>query len=219
MKQIKIGRNPECELKVNDETVSRVHAQLTINDDGTFIIEDLQSASGTKVNGENVKRKKVTLADKIELGAKGYILNLTKLVPPKTDFSKEFEALKIVYEKYSRDKIRINKEVIKKSSLTRVLPMALPGIITICIGTIVTEEYRPIMTISGGALGIILPLITVGISTNQTSKRDELMEDLNSKFHVDYVCPNCKNFLGYISWESLKNRGVCNISNCKAKWS
>ncbi|MEM8936392.1 MAG: FHA domain-containing protein [Pseudomonadota bacterium] len=47
-----IGRNPsECLLVLGDETVSRCHARLRLNDDAPEI-EDLNSSGGTKVNGE-----------------------------------------------------------------------------------------------------------------------------------------------------------------------
>lgn len=216
MKQLLIGRNPECDLKIDDLTVSRLHAQLTFNDDGTIIIEDLNSAAGTKVNGEYVRKKKIKSTDRIELGSNGYFIDILKLIPPKTNYAEEFDLLRSVYENYASDKIRINKLVNKKGSLARSIPMAIPGLITLCVGLAISETYKPLLTISGGALSVLVPLIAVGMSSKQYSKREEMMEELNADFQVKYVCPKCKRFLGYLTWQHLKNTGGC--SSCKITW-
>ena len=44
----------------------------------------------------------------------------------------------------------------------------------------------------------------------------EEMEKLNQQFQIDYVCPKCKQFLGFMPFEGLRNRGHC--SACKSKW-
>ena len=47
-----IGRNSkECDLVLNDSSVSRKHAEITVEDNGTFI-KDLSSANGTMINNK-----------------------------------------------------------------------------------------------------------------------------------------------------------------------
>ena len=47
-----IGRNSkECDLVLNDSSVSRNHAEITVEDNGTFI-KDLSSANGTMINNK-----------------------------------------------------------------------------------------------------------------------------------------------------------------------
>ncbi len=67
MKIIKIGRSQECELKINDSSVSRMHARVII-DNGDVIIEDLNSANGTYVNNQRVKQSKISRYDILRLG-------------------------------------------------------------------------------------------------------------------------------------------------------
>jgi pSer/pThr/pTyr-binding forkhead associated (FHA) protein len=48
--EIHIGRDPDCEIVVPDRQVSRVHARLTVNNNGV-LLEDLRSKNGTFLNG------------------------------------------------------------------------------------------------------------------------------------------------------------------------
>ena len=48
-----IGREPECELPLDINMVSRRHARLTVNHDHA-LIEDLGSSNGTFVGGKPV---------------------------------------------------------------------------------------------------------------------------------------------------------------------
>ena len=52
-KPILIGRHPECDVIIDDGSVSRHHAQIT-NEHGAFYIEDLKSRNGTYVNDSQV---------------------------------------------------------------------------------------------------------------------------------------------------------------------
>lgn len=55
MKTITIGRLPENDIVFDHKSVSRNHARITETDDGTYLIEDLNSKNGTYVNGRKVK--------------------------------------------------------------------------------------------------------------------------------------------------------------------
>ena len=53
MKELKIGRNPENDIQLQDSSVSRQHAILVIGN-GEYSIRDLGSSNGTYVNGVRV---------------------------------------------------------------------------------------------------------------------------------------------------------------------
>ncbi|MFD0269060.1 DUF1707 and FHA domain-containing protein [Streptomyces sp. NPDC127106] len=50
---LRIGRDPGNGLRLTDETVSRVHAELGMRD-GMWVLTDLGSSNGTTVNGRRV---------------------------------------------------------------------------------------------------------------------------------------------------------------------
>jgi len=56
MKKYKIGRNPDNDIVIIDQSlrISRYHAKLTVLDNGTITIYD-QSTNGTYVNGVKIK--------------------------------------------------------------------------------------------------------------------------------------------------------------------
>jgi pSer/pThr/pTyr-binding forkhead associated (FHA) protein len=63
-----IGRAPECDVVLNDATVSRRHA-LIVREGNDFFIQDAGSRFGTSVNGESLQSKvRLKHGDKISLG-------------------------------------------------------------------------------------------------------------------------------------------------------
>lgn len=58
-----VGRLPDCELVVNDPSVSKRHAQLLWSgSEGQAFVEDLRSSNGTLLNGQPLKVR-ATLKD------------------------------------------------------------------------------------------------------------------------------------------------------------
>ena len=62
-----IGRGPECEVFLDDVTVSRKHAVITRGDDG-HTIEDEGSLNGTYVNRRRVEAAKLEDGDEVQIG-------------------------------------------------------------------------------------------------------------------------------------------------------
>ncbi|MCS6872657.1 MAG: FHA domain-containing protein [Anaerolineae bacterium] len=50
-----IGREPDCDIILNEPKISRQHVRLTQTAEGRFQVEDLQSRNGTWVNGVPLK--------------------------------------------------------------------------------------------------------------------------------------------------------------------
>ncbi len=63
-----IGRNPTTDITLLDEGISREHAIILTDDDGSYVIEDLQSTNGTKVNGKRVRSAALEPGDEIQIG-------------------------------------------------------------------------------------------------------------------------------------------------------
>ena len=65
--RLTIGRNPLCDIHVDDNGVSRHHAILVRNDNATIII-DLKSRNGTRVNDQRVSSQVLINDDVISIG-------------------------------------------------------------------------------------------------------------------------------------------------------
>ena len=62
-----IGRSPECDVFLDDVTVSRKHAEL-VRDGETFTISDLGSLNGTFVNRKRIESAELEDDDEVQIG-------------------------------------------------------------------------------------------------------------------------------------------------------
>ena len=78
-----VGRSRSCDIRLRDDTVSRLHAALVWRG-GTLVLEDLGSSNGTWVNGERVLTpRSVAAGDALRFGSlKGTIEAGTAAVTP-----------------------------------------------------------------------------------------------------------------------------------------
>jgi pSer/pThr/pTyr-binding forkhead associated (FHA) protein len=67
-KRLVIGRGEDCDLPVNDTSVSRVHAEIHVIEGGRYEVIDRDSSNGVRVNGVELKRTILDAGDVIELG-------------------------------------------------------------------------------------------------------------------------------------------------------
>lgn len=64
----RIGRSGNNELKIDDVSISRQHAEIHKNHDGTFDIVDTNSKNGVYINNEQIKNAILNEGDVIEIG-------------------------------------------------------------------------------------------------------------------------------------------------------
>ncbi len=64
---VSIGRLPECDVILGDPNVSRRHAEIRRQGTG-FVVVDLGSTNGTRVNGAGVKERRLNDGDEITVG-------------------------------------------------------------------------------------------------------------------------------------------------------
>jgi hypothetical protein len=64
---IEIGRLPECTVALNDQNVSRRHAEIR-RSGNDIVVADLGSTNGTKVNGAHVTERVLEDGDEITVG-------------------------------------------------------------------------------------------------------------------------------------------------------
>lgn len=62
-----LGRDPACDLVIEDTKVSGRHGQLC-KDNGSWVLDDLDSSNGTMVNGVEVKSYRLSDGDTVHIG-------------------------------------------------------------------------------------------------------------------------------------------------------
>ena len=78
-----VGRNPTTDITLLDEGISREHALILYDDgDAAFVIEDLQSTNGMKVNGKRARSATLRHGDEIKLGSTRFEFLLLQSVNP-----------------------------------------------------------------------------------------------------------------------------------------
>ena len=62
-----VGRSPECQIFLDDVTVSRRHAEI-VGDGDTFTVRDLGSLNGTYVNRKRIESAVLANDDEVQIG-------------------------------------------------------------------------------------------------------------------------------------------------------
>lgn len=213
---IRLGKANDNDFIVDDVYVSRYHAQLIRQDDGSWMLEDLSSTNGTFVNDQQISKKRVSSGDTIRLGD-SFRTNLSEVLKCRNNYSEEFAALKEVYDRYIESKIKIQSSNQFKIRLFQSLPFALPGVIGVVLGFL--GKGSPLLFAISLLIVICAPTIGIYLGAKQSAKVPKQLQDIANRFKIDYVCPKCGAFLGEIPWESLKNRKYCQVPSCRAKWT
>jgi pSer/pThr/pTyr-binding forkhead associated (FHA) protein len=73
-----VGRHPECDIQIDSRKISRRHCCIAhVND--AFIIRDLESTNGIRINGTKVTEGRLTHGDELTIGNHRYQVNLESL--------------------------------------------------------------------------------------------------------------------------------------------
>lgn len=73
---VRIGRGSDNDLSLNNDSVSRHHAEILCKRDGTFSISDLDSGNGVLVNGVEINQSAILPGDMIEVGEVRFTFNV-----------------------------------------------------------------------------------------------------------------------------------------------
>ena len=92
-----IGRGLHADVRINDEGISRSHAQVEL-DEGNYYLSDAGSTNGTFANGDRVDRYPLKEGDKIQIGASS-VLKFTY----HDDIDEDFQ--RSLYESALRDRL------------------------------------------------------------------------------------------------------------------
>jgi hypothetical protein len=191
--------------------VGRKHAKVTIQEND-ILLEDLDSANGTFVNGVRVLKKLISASDNVALGSiDGYVVNVGSIIGHynkvaflnKTDFVEEFNALQKIYSDYFVERNRLKKQSGIKAFIPRIIITLAGMAITFAIPMESNIRYA-VMTVLG---------LVGGASTlikGDDLKLQDALDTLAVQYQNKYLCPKCKKKLGLNnSWKMVKSGKVC----------
>ncbi len=72
-----VGRGAQCPIRILDTEASRIHARLS-PEQGSWVVEDLNSSNGTYVNGQPIQKHRLESGDQIRLGRTTLVFALPK---------------------------------------------------------------------------------------------------------------------------------------------
>ncbi|MBN2574528.1 MAG: FHA domain-containing protein [Deltaproteobacteria bacterium] len=75
---VRIGRMKSSHLLLDDESVSRTHAVVEVTAEGEVLLIDLDSSSGTAIDGKRVKKAVLASGDQVEFGKARVVIKYDK---------------------------------------------------------------------------------------------------------------------------------------------
>lgn len=201
-----IGKEGDQKFNITGSMVSRKHAQVDIDDNGTWTLQDLGSANGTFVrdaNGAFIRVDKVTITPDtfICLGpdnSQGCMFYACHLLNAEDDFNHEFQLLAGYSKKYTEEYAKIEKRsvfIMKGIACVSLLMLGL---------SFVVEQSKAIMLLRiGTALSTLYSLFA-------NPKKDLLA--ISEKASSFYRCPNP----GCSYKMSAKDIANCQCPRCRA---
>jgi hypothetical protein len=105
---LRIGRQPDNDIVIDDPSVSSYHAQAAVGPDNTWTLEDHNSSNGTFVDGQRIKKSTITPGTLIVLGRKTFDpARIFRFSKTPDDFTEEFQGIRPVWEKLENERIGI----------------------------------------------------------------------------------------------------------------
>jgi hypothetical protein len=97
---VRVGRNPESEIYLDNPGISRDHLKLEMTSRGLYAVEDLGSANGTYLNDQPIRREYVMNNDVLQVGKytlwMSYEEDRRNLGPNKKDEAQAFQGTTIL---------------------------------------------------------------------------------------------------------------------------
>ncbi len=100
--ELSIGRSLDCDLPLDNQTISRRHASLTSTSEG-FVLNNLGSANGTWVNGNRITRHLLQHEDSICFGSAVAVFH----EPPDPDATLQFDVKALLENAHKTAALRV----------------------------------------------------------------------------------------------------------------
>ena len=226
MKEITIGRDGQTgklRLTVGKQTstfgevnsvprsVSQEHARLTVGEDGTLVVTNLNIENDTYVNHRAVERKRIKEGDHIVLGGEHYRLGwdmLKPFIPKIADVS----PLEQVWKDYQEQ--RLQMQIRERRFNTLRSATGLITMFAVVLGA-VTGRDNPLfmgLYIAAGVISLVFFVIAFRASSKIPLQQNQLTEDTKHR----YKCPACGSLLTLQDYDMLRQTKGC--PHCGAVW-
>lgn len=198
------------------------HCKIVVDSKGEMTIFNMKPRNVTYVNDVEILSKKLKPGCSIKLGKSrfpidlGQILKIVQtIIQGMSQIPQEYStsSLEEVWADYQRAQRNIQEHQ-RKIGLLRSVPMVftLSGSLLIGLGGPEIKPYSITFTIIAAV--IMIYGLYKGFSDNSFETRDRITKEFQRK----YVCPNpeCRHFLGNMSYEILTQDKYCKY--CRCKW-
>lgn len=71
---MKIGRRESCDICLRFPNISSMHCELSLKPEGYWVVRDLNSLNGIKVNGQRLRFRPLKPGDRITIGKRDYTI-------------------------------------------------------------------------------------------------------------------------------------------------
>ena len=226
MKEVIIGRDGETgklRLTVGKQSstfgeknsvprsVSQEHVKLTIGDDGTLVLTNLNINNDTYVNRRGIERKLIKEKDQIELGNDHYLLSwemLEPFIPKVADIS----PLEQVWKDYQD--ARLDMQIKERRFNTLRSATGLITMFAVVLGAVTGRDHPLFMMlyVIAGVVSLVFFVIAFRESSKIPLKQNELTEEAKH----NYKCPSCGSLLSLQDYDMLKQTKGC--PHCGVVW-
>lgn len=192
-------------------SVSQEHVRLTIGDDGSLVLTNLNIENDTYVNHRAVERKRIVEGDRIVLGGEHYHLSwdmLKPFIPKMADIS----PLEQVWHDYQQQ--RLEMQIRERRFNTLRSATGLITMFAVVLGA-VTGRDNPLfmgLYIVAGVISLVFFVIAFMASSKIPLQQNQLTEDTKHR----YKCPSCGSLLTLQDYDMLRQTKGC--PHCGAVW-
>ena len=171
-----IGRSVGCHVRLDDSEVSRYHARITHNGHD-FVLRDLNSANGTKVNGTVVPERNLVNGDNLQFGTSILAFQLAEEPQPPLG---SVEQVRFIEDSHSLDEAEIVQSVGVDASAS-VISQAEPRPGLELLYLVAEELVTPVHSLDALLLRILeLTLEAVAADRGCVLLRDPVGADLTA---------------------------------------
>ena len=192
-------------------SVSQQHVKLTIGDDGSLTLTNLNVNNDTYVNHRGIECKRIQEGDRIVLGNEHYRLDW-KMLKPFIPHIADIGPLEKVWDDYQDKKLQ--QQIAERKFNTLKGATGLITMFAVILGALSGRDNPVFMTlyILAGVISLVFFFIAYRSSSKIPIQQNHLTEDVKEK----YRCPHCGCRLVLQDYDMLRQTKGC--PHCGAVW-